>query len=192
MRLVKYYHNEFKPTIANLFKPTMLAISRLGIKPNHITLTGIPLSIIMFLFLINRKLAPAIFFLVLIMIMDGLDGQLARATGQVSKLGHALDKGVDLFCIMLMLIGIAVYSPQSVVYSTSLGVVNALLFITNELKGPFFYTAARDAGFIGMQGFKILNNPMFLNFWLFVSIGIGTFLFLRKSFMLVSDLIGKK
>ena len=191
MRLVKYYHNELKPTIANLFKPTMLAISRLGIKPNHITLTGIPLSIIMFLFLINGNLGAAIFFLVLVLICDGLDGQLARATGQESKLGHALDKGVDLFCITLMLIGIVIYSPQSFVYSTSLGFVNILLFVTNEIKGPFFYTAARDAGFLGLQGFKLLNNPMFLNFWLFISLSIGTFLFLRKGIMIVSDLMGK-
>ena len=191
MRLVKYYHEEIKPTIDNLFKPSMLALHRLGIKPNHVTLTGIPLAIIMFLFLINGYLAAAIFFLALTLIVDGLDGQLARATGQESKLGHALDKGVDIFCILLMLIGIAVYSPQSFVFSTSLGVVNILLFITNELKGPFFYTAARNAGFIGLQGINLAGSTLFLNIWLFISISIGTFLFLRKSIMLVSDLVGK-
>lgn len=191
MGLITYYHKEFKPTAENLLTPSMKALASIGVKPNHITAMQFPLSILMFWFLINKNISSAGLVLLFVLILDGLDGQLARITKQETRFGHVLDKTADIFCILLMLAGIALCSPQSFNFCTSLGVVNLFLFITNEVKGPFFYTAARDAGFLGLQGISLFQSTWFLNFWLFVSLSIGTFLFIKKSKMILSDLLDK-
>lgn len=186
--MIKYYHKEWKPTLYNIFTPLMKAIGGLGIKPNHLTAMQFPFSAAMCVSLIYGKVSIAILCMVFALMLDGMDGLLARSTNQETRRGHVFDKSADIFGIVMMLVGIAIGFPGSLGLCVSLGVINIMLYVTNEIKEPFFYTAARDAGVIGLLGFTLMGNIMFLNAWLFISISIGTFLFLKKSMVLLGDL----
>jgi len=189
MSLASYYHESFKPIMDNMFTPTGKAIAGLGIRPNHITLMQFPLAALTCYYLLQGNVALGAVLIVFTMIFDGLDGLVARVNDQETRLGHYFDKSADLFGIMLMLIGVAAYSPITMKLCIALGIVNVLLYITNEVREPFFYSGTRTTGLLGMMMLIASNSLTPLNFWLTVSVCVGGFLLLRKIWMIVTDLI---
>lgn len=74
------------------------ALIKTGITPNQLTLTGLILSFFTCLFLILTK--QVLIFCVLMMligILDALDGLVARLTGRTSKFGAYLDAMCDRY-----------------------------------------------------------------------------------------------
>lgn len=78
-------------------------LSRLGVKPNHLTILNAISSIFVIYFLFENN-TLVILFMILRLIFDNLDGDLARATGQVTKFGSIFDKAVDHTSVLLMLL----------------------------------------------------------------------------------------
>jgi len=192
MSIISYYRGPFKRTIDNIFTPTGQAIAGLGIKPNHLTAMQLPSAVIMFYYLLHRNLELGIFFLFIALLCDGLDGLVARVSKQETRLGHLFDKGSDLFCITLMLIGIAAYSPLTRNLCIALGIINVFVYTTNEIRKPEVYTCARDAGIIGLVMLNLFNNVSILNFWIGVSIALGGSLLLVKIYKIAMDEIIKR
>jgi cardiolipin synthase len=73
---------------------------------SFIRLLGVPLFL--WLILVPQADEWALVVLVLAGISDWLDGKIARATGQISKLGQVLDPMADRLYILAALIGLAV------------------------------------------------------------------------------------
>jgi len=170
-----------------MFTPVGKAVSRLGIRPNHITAMQFPMAVLTCYYLLQGNIAAGTLFIVFTMIFDGLDGLVARVNGQETRFGHYFDKVADLFGIMLLLIGVAAYSPVTMKLCIALCIINALLYITNEIKEPFFYSATRTTGLLGLMMLIAAGSLTPLNFWLTVSICIGGFLLLRKIWMIITN-----
>jgi len=91
-----------KLRLRSLFKSRFLVkglakfFNKLGLKPNHVTVVMILFSILAFLMLVplNNLVLFGIFVFVT-MVLDGVDGTLARMTNQTSEFGGFWDSTLD-------------------------------------------------------------------------------------------------
>ena len=67
-----------------------------GITPNMVTLTGVALMLAACVLFYNGYFAAGLVIGWFMTYLDTVDGKLARVTVQSSKLGHALDNGMDI------------------------------------------------------------------------------------------------
>jgi phosphatidylglycerophosphate synthase len=70
--------------------------ARAGLAPNHITLVGALLCLATFLLWLGGHLWAGMATGFAFMVLDTVDGKLARCTGQSSKWGNIFDHGIDL------------------------------------------------------------------------------------------------
>ena len=93
-------------------------LAKLRITPNLLTLLGLFFGILLYL---NALTNWAIFFLVLSLICDGIDGSLAIVTGKSSKWGAMLDSVADRVTeVFWGLTFIAIGADQNLVIATLL------------------------------------------------------------------------
>ena len=67
-----------------------------GMSPNQVTLVGAILCVATFFFWMNGNYWPGVVAAFGFMVLDTVDGKLARCTGQSSKWGNIFDHGLDL------------------------------------------------------------------------------------------------
>jgi phosphatidylglycerophosphate synthase len=67
-----------------------------GMTPNQVTLVGAILCVATFFFWMNGNYWPGVAAAFGFMVLDTVDGKLARCTGQSSKWGNIFDHGLDL------------------------------------------------------------------------------------------------
>ncbi len=95
-----------KKNFAGLIKPVVTVMAKTGLRPNHLTVLGLALGIIAFLFTsIDYWITLALFALAFS--LDAFDGALARTTGNVSKFGGFLDSVCDKIVEVLFIASIA-------------------------------------------------------------------------------------
>ncbi|MFA5505725.1 MAG: CDP-alcohol phosphatidyltransferase family protein [Vulcanimicrobiota bacterium] len=88
-------------------RPFVLA----GISPNAITLAAVPLSTLAGLALAKGYFFPALALAVPAVLLDFLDGAVARASGQVSDYGNHLEAVVDRYVEAALLAGLSAHFP---------------------------------------------------------------------------------
>lgn len=81
-------------------------LGELGVKPVHLTITGLLLSVLAFLSSLKNSLLYYTILLAFSGLMDMLDGPVARATGKASPLGAFLDSFVDRVSDALLIISL--------------------------------------------------------------------------------------
>ncbi|NAZ27402.1 MAG: CDP-alcohol phosphatidyltransferase family protein [Thermogladius sp.] len=81
-------------------------LGELGVKPVHLTITGLFLSVLAFLSSLKNSLPYYTIFLAFSGLMDMLDGPVARATGKASPLGAFLDSFLDRVSDALLIISL--------------------------------------------------------------------------------------
>ena len=89
---------QFKPTINKAFRPVAAFFVRLGISPFAITI-GCPLlmAVACWYFLQTRAVVPFCVAALVIGLLDGLDGAVARLGGRTSAFGSYLDALCDRY-----------------------------------------------------------------------------------------------
>ena len=90
-----------------LLKPLLALLSKLNVKPIHLTLLSFAMAtcyLILSLFLKDYLLMAL--FLTLSSLMDGLDGALARYLGESSDLGSLIDSVTDRFSDAFLILGL--------------------------------------------------------------------------------------
>jgi CDP-diacylglycerol--glycerol-3-phosphate 3-phosphatidyltransferase len=92
-----------------VFDPLVSALGALGVRPDHLTVTGLGLSLIASIAFFEGGFRLAALMLVFAGICDILDGQLARRRGIVSRFGAFLDSTLDRLSDGIVLAGIAGY-----------------------------------------------------------------------------------
>jgi phosphatidylglycerophosphate synthase len=100
--------------IENLKKPLRLAaiaVDKLGIKANWITLLGFAIGIMVIPALYFGDTALALVFVVINRVMDGLDGAVARVQGP-TDLGGYLDITLDFIFYSAVIFGFALMNPM--------------------------------------------------------------------------------
>jgi phosphatidylglycerophosphate synthase len=97
--------------------------ARAGFSPNFITLIGAVLCVLAFVFFWRGQYWPGVLSGFIFMVLDTVDGKLARCTGASSKWGNVFDHGIDLvhppFWWWAWEHGLAAYGrPLTPVYAT--------------------------------------------------------------------------
>ena len=79
---------------------------RLHLRPNHLTVGGLGVSVLTAVAFGAARLRLAAALLVLAGLFDYFDGSLARASGQVTPFGGFLDSVIDRYSDLVVLLGI--------------------------------------------------------------------------------------
>lgn len=129
----------FRRGFAKLTSPAVWLLAALHIPPNAVSLSQIAIGIlIVFLMPDQPGLATALFFLTLV--IDGLDGALARAYGQSSQFGALVDQISDHVRETLMIAALAfvgaLHPVPAVMYGLVYALFNFLLFLCNYRSVP--------------------------------------------------------
>ena len=114
----------------------------LGLKPNHITLAGLLVSLLAGICFAFQPFWGAIFTL-LTGVLDTLDGSLARAVGQVKKYGAFLDSVLDRYSELIIYLGIWCYFYRNAGATPFLSLLILLILFGSLMVS---YTRARAEG----------------------------------------------
>ncbi len=115
-----------------------IAFSRIPLTPNQWTVLSILPAILGFFALVNGQMALAIVFFAASALIDGIDGGVARVTGNVTSLGAYLDGIVDRIVEALLFFGLMFSGFVEEYYIPSYAWLALLLFA-----GTIFTSYAR-------------------------------------------------
>lgn len=113
----------FRP-VANAFVPSL---RRLGIQPPVVVVANAAAGFAAAVLLARRELVAAALVLQLKTLLDNLDGQLARATGQVTLTGRYLDTLADLAVNLALFVALAEVTGQPVLALAAFVALTAVL-----------------------------------------------------------------
>src|SRR2546430_5204067 len=88
--------------------PVGRLLFRLKLRPNHLTLCGLVVSLLTAAAFVDGRTRLAGVLLILAGLFDFFDGSLARASGQVTPFGAFLDSVIDRYSDLVVLLGIVV------------------------------------------------------------------------------------
>jgi soluble lytic murein transglycosylase len=89
--------------------PVGRALFRLHLRPNHLTMMGLVVSLFAAAAFVTGHLRTGGFLVALAGLFDFCDGSLARASGQVTPFGAFLDSVIDRYSDLVVLLGIVVF-----------------------------------------------------------------------------------
>ncbi len=84
------------------------ALFRLHLRPNHLTLAGLGVSLLAAAAFVSGRVRTGGVLLIFAGLFDFFDGSLARASGQVTPFGGFLDSVIDRYSDLVVLLGIVV------------------------------------------------------------------------------------
>jgi CDP-diacylglycerol--glycerol-3-phosphate 3-phosphatidyltransferase len=97
-----------KPFYNKTLKPLALQLGKIGLKPNHLTIAGVLSFAAASALCVFDYWKISLLLVIVGGIFDGLDGVLARETGQQSVFGSILDSSCDRFTEIFLLLGIMI------------------------------------------------------------------------------------
>jgi phosphatidylglycerophosphate synthase len=104
-----------------------------NISPNLVTISSIPIIIAMYYAMVNHYYFATLVFVVLIRVIDCLDGTVARQCKKTSKMGSYLDTLVDILSFTTFIFGYIVsHSPD---YSTRYIFISVFLTVSSVVLG---------------------------------------------------------
>ena len=98
---------KYKAAFGELVQPLNLALHRLRISADHLTLAGIVFGALAAIAFAEGRLPLGGLFLILAGVADMLDGALARASGSATRFGSFIDSVADRATDVLILGGLA-------------------------------------------------------------------------------------
>lgn len=130
-------------------------LHRVGLRPDHLTFLQTPVYAGLVYSAYRAKLEPAFLLLfaglqLVVVLLDGMDGILARRTGTVSRRGHLLDSLFDIVGIGVTLWAVNYLYPSLGQWAFLLLFVNFLVYVQNEIQGTKAITYTRGPVTIGL------------------------------------------
>ena len=98
----------YRDTVRSWSDPVGRGLVRLRLRPNHLTVIGLVVSLFAASAFIAGHLRSASLLLIAAGLCDLFDGALARASGQVTAFGAFLDSVIDRYSDLVVLLGIVV------------------------------------------------------------------------------------
>jgi len=117
------------------FVPAARWMLRHGVHPNHFTFLQVPVFAFTILAAEEGWNWPFALTILLVMVLDGGDGILARVGNLQSRTGAILDAVFDLLGIAILLWGCTLFFPHEGGWIMALLLANGLLFLQNALLG---------------------------------------------------------
>ena len=145
---------KIKPKFQQLLMPLLKLLRRLGISPNSITIISILLSFGIAYFFWNTSDNSSYFLIVafgllLRMMLNALDGMMARIYNLQSKLGEILNEVGDIIS------DVAIYFPLTCIFSKFLEIEVAIIFILFSIINEFCGVIAKV-----ISGERRYDGPM--------------------------------
>lgn len=100
--------NQTRDRVKGVFEPIALAMGRLGLTPDALTLIGFGITVVGAILLATQQWLLGGIVVLVGGIFDMFDGTLARATGRVSRLGAFMDSVFDRWGEAIVYIGIII------------------------------------------------------------------------------------
>ncbi len=100
----------FRVWLRVVIDPMADAIARSGISPNALSVAGASFHVLVAWLLAEGRLLSAAVVLLVSSGIDGIDGTVARRTGQVSTFGAFLDSSLDRISEILVYLGLLLYA----------------------------------------------------------------------------------
>ena len=99
----------YKASLTRLGDPVARALLRAHVRPNHLTMVGLGVSILAACALAQGQLRVGAGLLALAGLCDFFDGSLARLANSVSAFGAFLDSVADRYSDLVVLLGVVLY-----------------------------------------------------------------------------------
>jgi len=104
-----------------------------GLHPNHLTFLQVPLDVVLVVCAAQHWRHAFAFLNLLVPVLDGGDGILARVGNLQSKAGAVLDSTFDTLGIAIVMWGAAQFFPQDALWIMLLFLGSIVLFLQNAL-----------------------------------------------------------
>jgi phosphatidylglycerophosphate synthase len=127
-----------------------------GVRPDHLTFLQVPVYILLVATVWRAEEDPLRWLLwfailqVLVTVIDGADGILARRTGTATRRGHLLDSLFDIVGIGITIWAAAHLHPGVAQWALALLLVNFLVYLQNEIQGTKSITYTRGPVTFGL------------------------------------------
>ena len=122
---------QYKASLTRLADPLARALLRAHVRPNHLTMVGLVVSILAAWALAQGQLRIGAALLALAGLFDFFDGSLARLANSVSAFGAFLDSVADRYSDLVVLLGVVLYYHRAIdttgVFLTMVALVGTIM-----------------------------------------------------------------
>ncbi len=101
--------SRIKPFTTELVAPVASSLTKIGLKPNHLTVLGLIFGFFAAYFIVQSNMLVAALFVLLSSICDLLDGAMARSKDMVTEFGGFLDSVIDRYVDVLLFAALGIY-----------------------------------------------------------------------------------
>lgn len=123
--------SHYKTPLARLGDPVARLLLQAHVRPNHLTVVGLGVSIVAACALAQGRLRAGAVLLTLAGLFDFFDGSLARLANSVSAFGAFLDSVVDRYSDLVVLLGVVIFYHRAVdtngVFLTMVALVGSIM-----------------------------------------------------------------
>ena len=135
--------SQYKASLSRLGDPVARVLLRAHVRPNHLTVVGLGVSIVAACAITQGRLRLAAVLLALAGLCDFYDGALARLANSVSAFGAFLDSVVDRYSDLMVLLGVVLYYEQ---LADTSGVCVTLVTIVGTIMVSYTKARAQSIG----------------------------------------------
>lgn len=138
--------NEMRAWAQRRVRPIVLALDRLGLTPNGVSLIGLLISVLAGWIAAKGALFLGGVVLLVGSVFDMLDGNLARLQNRVSRQGAFLDSNFDRLAEAAVYTGLAWYYMEVLTWPDSGAVILVLLTLTGSITTSYARARAEGLG----------------------------------------------
>lgn len=135
--------SHYKASLARLGDPVARALLRVHVRPNHLTVAGLGVSIVAAFALGQGRLRVGAVLLALAGLFDFFDGSLARLANRVSAFGAFLDSVVDRYSDLVVLLGVVLYYHRA---ADTTGVFLTMVALVGTIMTSYTKARAQSIG----------------------------------------------
>jgi CDP-diacylglycerol--glycerol-3-phosphate 3-phosphatidyltransferase len=148
--------NQTRDRVKGIFEPIALALGRLGLTPDGLTLIGFAITVLGAVLLAAQQWLIGGVVVLVGGVFDMFDGTLARATGRVSRLGAFLDSVFDRWGEVIVYLGIVVgcvlaeFGEGAILAAAAMGAAVMVSYTRAKSEGLAF-TAGTGMAAVGLM-----------------------------------------
>ena len=133
----------YKTPLHRLFDPVARLLFRARLRPNHLTVAGLGVSIAAAYVLSMGRLRWGAVLLAVAGLFDFFDGSLARLANRVSAFGAFLDSVVDRYSDLVVLLGVVLYYHRA---ADTTGVFLTMVALVGTIMTSYTKARAQSIG----------------------------------------------
>jgi CDP-diacylglycerol--glycerol-3-phosphate 3-phosphatidyltransferase len=135
--------SHYKASLTRLGDPVARALLRAHVRPNHLTMLGLGVSIVAACALAQGRLRVGAVLLALAGLFDFFDGSLARLAHSVSAFGAFLDSVADRYSDLVVLLGVVLHYHRA---ADTTGVFLTMVALVGTIMTSYTKARAQSIG----------------------------------------------